>query len=97
MTATIDVYQCDDNGWLSGMTVAYESPLEPEVYMIPRNAVTEAPPAAPWPDGIWPRWVAGQWSMQAVPRPASDGHPMQKLRDFLAAHPDVLAAIQGGV
>ena len=61
----ITVYQCDDDGWLIGTSQAFESPLEPGVYQVPRGGVQEEPPADPWPEGTHPRWVAGRWILQA--------------------------------
>lgn len=38
------VYQLDDAGYFIGETIAQESPLEPGIFLIPRNAVELAPP-----------------------------------------------------
>lgn len=64
--SSITVYQCDDAGWLVGTSPAFESPLEPGVYMIPRGGVEDELPAKPWPEGTHPRWVAGRWVLQAL-------------------------------
>ncbi len=40
------VYQCDENGWFLGLTEADESPLEPGIFHIPRNAYEDLPPVA---------------------------------------------------
>lgn len=61
----INVKQCDGAGWYVGECPAFESPLEPGVYLIPRNAVQQELPAEPWPAGTWPRWIAGSWVLQA--------------------------------
>lgn len=61
----ITVYQCDDDGWLIGTSPAFESPLEPGVYQIPRGGVQAEIPAEPWPEGTLPRWVGGQWVLQS--------------------------------
>lgn len=64
---TITVYQCDAEGWLIGTSPAFESPLEPGVYMIPAGCTPEPPPADV-PDGTFPRWVAGRWATQVYPQ-----------------------------
>ena len=91
-------YQCDHNGWLRCAAQAFASPLEPGVYHVPGGATLEPPPPLPWPDGAFPRRVAGVWVLQ-VPQAAPE--PWQtaaELSVFLPANPEVLpAAHQGGV
>lgn len=91
---TKQVFQTDRDGWLVGVTDAFESPLEPGVFLIPGGCVEAAPPAAPWPEGLWPRHVGGGWTMQKKPM-AADQDPAAKLAAFLAANPDVAAMIEG--
>ena len=43
----IEVCQLDDNGNFVGTTFADESPLEPGIYLIPRNAVIAEIPEVP--------------------------------------------------
>lgn len=38
------VYQLDVNGFLSGQTMAQESPLEPGIFLIPAGCVEKIPP-----------------------------------------------------
>jgi hypothetical protein len=60
------VAQLDDNGYFIGMTVAYESPLEPGVYHMPRGTVdVEAPDT---PDNHLARWE-DMWVFEPIPEP----------------------------
>jgi hypothetical protein len=92
------VYQIDLAGCLVGETMADESPLEPGVWMIPARCV-EVAPTGPAPEGKCWRWIGIEWTLTAKPQQsANDNDPVAKLRDFLAANPDVAAIInQGGV
>ena len=76
--STKPVFQCDGDGWLTGVTVAFESPLEPGVWHIPRGATEMEPPLPPWIDGAHPRLVGGRWVMQT---PRDDRTLLQKLAD----------------
>lgn len=57
------VYQCDDDGWFVGITTADESPEEPGVFHIPRNAYEDAPPVFKPGDGERVRRVARGWEI----------------------------------
>lgn len=96
----MNAYQFDRAGLLQGIAVADESPLEPGVYLLPARC-TLTPPPADVPDDKWPRWNGSAWSLMTRPQPgapAGDNDPVAKLRDFLAANPDVAAILeQGGV
>lgn len=54
-------YQTDDNGYYVGEVDLDESPLEPGVWLVPRNAYLNAPPPLTTPDTIQQRqgndWV----------------------------------------
>ena len=93
---TKTVYQCDFAGWYACTTDAHESPLEPGVFHIPAGCVEAEPPAGPYADGLWPRWVGGVWVMQLIPVKVADVSPVDKLAAFLAANPDVAALINAG-
>lgn len=94
MTKT--AYQFDAAGLYVGQTVADESPLEPGVYLLPARCTLTAPPEAT--EGKWPRWNGAAWQLvnrpQTAEQPESD--PVAKLRDFLAANPDVASLLQQG-
>lgn len=96
--STVLVHQTDAEGWYVGETIAQVSPLEPNVILMPAGACEDAPPPRDeWPEGCMPRRAGGTWVMQTVP-PSSNVTPEQLLREFLAAHPEVVSAIkQGGV
>lgn len=93
MTTKI-VYQYDIAGMFTGETEADESPLEPGVFLIPARCVEVAPPA--YTGDQWPRWNGAQWELITVSQ-ANDNQPsspVDKLRDFLMANPDVAELIK---
>lgn len=57
------VFQCDDDGWFVGITTADESPEEPGIFHIPRNAYEDAPPVFRPGDGERVRRVATGWEI----------------------------------
>ncbi|MDH1337608.1 hypothetical protein N5D77_26485 [Comamonas thiooxydans] len=57
------VYQCDDDGWFVGITTADESPEEPGIFHIPRNAYEDAPPVFKPGEGERVRRVATGWEI----------------------------------
>lgn len=90
---TKPVYQYDLTGLYVGQTDADESPLEPGVFHIPARCVEVAPPEFTGDD--WPRWNGAKWELITV-SPANDNqpaNPVDKLRDFLNANPDVAELI----
>lgn len=67
------VYQCDEQGWFIGLTEADESPLEPGIFHIPRNAYEDPPPEAP--PGKRPIRVGDDWRLKddpMLPRPPAE-------------------------
>lgn len=91
-------YQYDRAGLYAGTAEADESPMEPGVYLLPARCTLVPPPEAP--DGKWPRWNGREWVLVGHPVVAPPPDPVEKLREFLAANPDVAAMIQsnpGGV
>lgn len=60
------VYSYNEDGYYIGETIAYESPLEPGVFLIPAQATEVEPPAATI--GCWPRYLDGQWVLVEIPR-----------------------------
>lgn len=90
---TKTVYQYDLAGMYIGQTDADESPLEPCVFLIPALCVEVAPPE--FAGDQWPRWNGAKWELITV-APANDNQPaspVDKLREFLNANPDVAALI----
>lgn len=90
------VFQFDHSGLYQGFAEADESPLEPGVYLLPARSTRVSPPAL-IPAGQWPRWNGSAWELVARPYHAQDieTDPVQKLRNFLSANPDVAVLIQG--
>lgn len=57
--STKEVCQLDEEGFFIGMAEAHESPLEPGVFHIPRNAIDIPPPELqPWQRA---KCVSGSW------------------------------------
>lgn len=94
MTTTKIVYQTDSSGFYLGQTEADESPLEPGVFHLPARCVETSPPAS-WEEGKWPRWDGSTWRIVNQPRRLQAEDPVEKLRAYLAANPDVAALISG--
>ena len=90
---TKTVFQTDRAGHYTGQTEADESPLEPDVFLIPAGAVEAAPPDS-WAEDKWPRWNGTRWELVTKPSAANDNNPVAKLQAFLAANPDVAALLQ---
>lgn len=91
--STKSVYQYDRSGMFVGQTDADESPLEPGVFLIPARCVDVAPPE--FSGDQWPRWNGAKWQLVSV-QVANDNSkvdPVEKLRVFLNANPDVAALI----
>lgn len=90
-------YQFDHAGLFIGVTEADESPLEPGVYLLPARC-TLTPPPNDVPTDQCPRWNGSAWVLVGLLKPAAahDNDPVAKLRDFLAANPDVAAILQQG-
>jgi len=60
------IVQLDQNGYFVGLTVADESPLEPEVFLIPFGAVDVDAPSIP--EGKLAKWD-GVWVFENAPVP----------------------------
>lgn len=70
------VYQCDENGWFLGLTEADESPLEPGIFHIPRNAYEDSPPVAM--PGQRPIRIGDAWQIKDDPRfPKAPAEPAE--------------------
>ena len=74
MTKTRTVYQTDRDGVYVGETVAFESPLEKGVFMIPAGCVETAPPATT--EQTRARWTAKGWVVE--PKPVAAPEPAPK-------------------
>lgn len=86
------VYQTNYSGLYIGETTADESPLEPDVFLIPAGCVELAPPSE-WPENQWPRWNGLKWELIQKPHVQQVTTPEEKLAEFLAQNPDVLKLI----
>lgn len=70
---TKTVLQLDDAGYLVGLTVADESPLEPGVFLMPRGAVDAAAPTVP--DGYRARWSGAGFDFDPLPPLEPEAEP----------------------
>ena len=87
------VYQTNYSGLFVGETLADESPLEPDVFLIPAGCVETAPPEN-WPEDQWPRWNGFKWELIQKPQIQHVASAEEKLAEFLAQNPDVLKLIE---
>lgn len=55
------VYQTDSDGFFVGQVKADKSPLEPDVFLVPRGCVDEAPPLAK--PGKRAKWTGSVWKL----------------------------------
>ena len=82
---------------LSGCVVAPVGPAYGAGGYYDEGVVTAevAPPAREtWPDDTWPRWNGIEWTLTGLNKPSTPADdPLAKLQRFLAANPDVVAAI----
>lgn len=70
---TKPAYQLDANNYLTGETVADESPREPGVFLIPAGCVMVRPP--PHVDGKRRRFLKGAWLYEDAPAPVEPPAP----------------------
>ena len=88
------IFNYDTAGIFTGETDADPSPLEPGVFLIPARATTISPPADLPADQV-ARWNGAAWLAVRRPvRPEETNNPIDKLREFLNANPDVAALLQ---
>jgi len=66
------VAQLGADGYFVGPAIAYESPLEDGVFLIPGGAVDVEPPVIP--EGQRARWQGG-WVFEVIPQPESEPAP----------------------
>lgn len=85
---TRSVWQCDADGYLIGRATADESPLEPNLYLIPAGAVDVKPPH-PLPDGRQWRWDGRAWAAVPARPPVRVLSPEERLAAFLRDNPDI--------
>lgn len=77
------VYRYDENGYYAGTEIAFESPLEPDVYHIPTNC-TDIEPANPYV-GYRNRWDGSAWVQEVIPDPEPEPEPEPPTLDELKA------------
>lgn len=84
----MQIHHFDGAGFYVSTDQADPSPLEPGKFLIPARAVTISPPET-WPENQWPRWNGAAWVLVRKPAAPAAQDPVEKLRAFLAANPDV--------
>lgn len=77
------VYQFDNNGYFLYETEADESPLQPNVFLFPKNTTETKPPRTV--EGKIPRWNGINWTIESLQTP----DPIEKLSRFFIENPDV--------
>jgi hypothetical protein len=65
-----NVCQFDPDGWYVGLVIAYESPLEPGVWLIPGGAVDCEPPALIEAGKRYRLDASGAWLAEDIPADA---------------------------
>lgn len=89
----MQIHHYDHAGFYLGTSAADPSPLEPGRFLIPARATAIAPPDQ-LPEGHVARWNGAVWQAVCKPvRPEDTNSPIDKLREFLAANPDVAALL----
>lgn len=68
------VSQLDAKGYLIGAAIADESPMEPDVYLIPGGCVDAAPIEVP--AGKRAKWTSEGFSLEDLPEPPKPEEPM---------------------
>lgn len=100
----MNIYHYNSAGFLVGASEADESPLEPGVFLIPAMATETVPPNVA--EGMRVRFDGDAWVVESnpepepepepadpLPEPAPELDPIDKLRQFLSANPDVAALL----
>lgn len=99
------VSQLDGDSYFAGPVMAYESPLEPGVFLIPGGAVDTALPMIP--EGKRAKWVDAKWAFEDLVPQTDEAaaledivnevivDPLDKLKSFLLANPDVASLLAG--
>lgn len=77
------VLQLDAEGYFCGTTVADESPLEPGVFLIPAGAIDLPAPIVP--EGKRAKFVAGKFTLEAIPLPEPEPEPLPPTAEEIAA------------
>ena len=73
--STKPVFQTDELGYFIGITEAYESPLEPGVFLIPAGAFEDEPPYRNEPGVTCWRRVDGAWKIEDIPKAPENPPP----------------------
>jgi hypothetical protein len=76
------IYNYDDTGKLIGHTLADESPLEPQVFLIPANATMLVPPSVL--AGQFARFHSNAWTVETIPVPIPVTPAQPSLTDLKA-------------
>lgn len=97
------VYQTDVDGVYVGQVAADESPLEPDVFLIPAGCIEVAPPS--FGEGQRARWVGNQWVIETLQVIAPEPEPelaqeepvrdQQRYADAIQQHMDNAAQTFG--
>ena len=80
------VIQLDEIGYFAGVTQADQSPLETDVYLMPRNTIDAAAPEIPV--GHRAKWYGGEWLFEPDLSDIKDTAPPQTLKTQVAEQGD---------
>ena len=76
------VIQLDENGYFCNLTIADESPLEPDVYLMPADTIDVDVPNIP--AGHLAKWT-GEWVFEAIIAPEEAVPPVVTDEDMVRA------------
>lgn len=67
---TKEVYQLDKSGIFIGVETSHESPLEPNVFLIPAGCVEIAPPS--FTEKQYAQYIDNKWIVKDIPEPIQE-------------------------
>lgn len=74
---TKTVYQLDKDGVFIGLETSFESPLEPNVFLIPAGCVEIEPPT--FKEGQYAHWEGSKWVIKDIPIPTPEEVETQRV------------------
>lgn len=71
------VYQTNKEGVFIGLETSYESPLEPNIFLIPAGCVEIEPPS--FKEGQYAQWEGSKWVIKDIPIPTLEETEIKKV------------------
>jgi len=81
------ISQLNENNYFIGITEADVSPLEPNVYLITRNAIDVSPPNIP--EGKKAKWNNNEWIFEDIAQPVNMTITYTKVIDSLTCYAEI--------